>query len=260
VPLALDASSCVAQVGNAVTTVTSPAFSPPADSTLFMLLSVNSGATGMAVTGVADSAGLTWTRLARDNPVVSGGSQTTEVWWAYTAPARAGMTVTATFAPATNASYGPPMGLMRMLVFTGATSVQNGAVAVRNLGTAGAASLSLTTSADGSWVWGAVANWNSSTAPTPGAGQAVDQFAANTTGWGTGFWTQNQTAHTTNSGTSVTINATAPTNDVFTMVAFEVTSIGAAWSVAVRGVPPGGIAGQHLTKLSAANYDVGWAT
>jgi len=219
-PLTLDASTPASTtIGQAVTSAVSPTFSPPANSVLFALvMATYNGSVANSHATISNSGtALTWTLLGRDTGMVPGG---TDVWWASNSSAQSNITVTATLATATfNIAGG--MGILRVLVFTGAATSQTGAVTTRNSNSAGTPSLAVTTTAANSWVWAAFTNPTTPGAPTAGANQTVDVQLTNA-GAGYGEWSQKQNATTSTSGTAVTMNDTAPTGIGYDGVAFEI--------------------------------------
>ena len=81
-----------------------------------------------------------------------------------------------------------------------------------------------------SWVFGVGNDSDRAVARTPGAGQTlVHQYLASA---GNTFWVQSQTVATAASGSSVTINDTAPTSDRYNLSAVEI--------LAAPAPPPGG--------------------
>jgi hypothetical protein len=85
--------------------------------------------------------------------------------------------------------------------------------------------VSLTTTASGAWVFGVGEDYSRSVARTLGSGQSlVSQWVD--TAPGETFWVQDQSATTANAGTGVTINDTAPTNDIWNLAAVEILPAG----------------------------------
>lgn len=77
--------------------------------------------------------------------------------------------------------------------------------------TTGAPKVSLTTSAQGSWVFGVGNDWDGSVSRTPAAGQRLDHQWVDTA-VGDTFWAQSMAAKTSSAGATVTLEDTAPTN------------------------------------------------
>jgi hypothetical protein len=217
--LALDASSNTAHVASNVTSQTTAAFSPPANSVIFvavaMIAPVIDSITSVTNTGTA----LTWSLLRRGS---GSGYGMAEVWWAANPSAQTNITVTANFASASFTLSGG-CGIMRTLVFTGAASTQNGA-SVGATGTA-APSQTVVTTATNSWVFAAVNN-SASTYTDPGTGQTTDASFVN---GGDSWFTQRQNATTPASGTSVTMNC-PNSSGRWDMVSFEVLALPATIS------------------------------
>ena len=91
----------------------------------------------------------------------------------------------------------------------------------------GAPSVTLTTTQASSLVYATGNDWDGAVARTVPASQTmVNQVLVN--GALNTFWTQRQTATTGASGSSVTINDTAPTNDRWNMTAVEIKGVTAA--------------------------------
>ncbi|WP_267278202.1 galactose oxidase-like domain-containing protein [Arthrobacter sp. CDRTa11] len=165
---------------------------------------VSRGQQFTAVTG----GGLTW-RLRQRTNVQYG---TAEVWQAVATGILTNARITATHPGNYQAS-------MTVATFTGADISSDGAVAGAS-GPTGAPTAALTTTRDGSWVWGVGNDWSRAAARTVGPGQTmVDEY---TSSHGDTFWTQRQTQPTATSPTSVTINDTAPTNDMWNLSLIEV--------------------------------------
>jgi len=104
------------------------------------------------------------------------------------------------------------------------TSGVNGSGAIGATGSANAASggpaASLVTTRNTSWVFGVGNDWDNAIARTPGANQSlVHEFLSPS---GDTYWVQKQNATTPLSGTTVTINDTAPTGDRYNLSIVEV--------------------------------------
>jgi hypothetical protein len=205
-------------VSNVGTTTVSAAFSPPANSAIYVFFSLAGGTTAQSITNMTDSLGshLEWNLYpgSRDN-LLSGSTirGSTEVWYSYTGSAQTNMTVTATYATANNNPAGTPAGLMQIVVFTGA-STATGNATIRNDSATAVPSQTIVTSASNSWVFGTISNWTNSTGPTVGSNQTTiidgtDSLLTNASD-GDAFWVQLQNAPTPTSGTTVTIDDSAP--------------------------------------------------
>jgi hypothetical protein len=125
--------------------------------------------------------------------------------------------VTVTSKPSAGTTYDQSL---TVVAFRGASGI--GATASANA-TTGAPTVSLTTTKASSWVYAEGDDWSNATARTVPAGQTmVHQWID--TGGGDTYWTQSTTAPTPASGTTVTINDTAPTTDLWNFTAAEIQS------------------------------------
>jgi hypothetical protein len=94
-----------------------------------------------------------------------------------------------------------------------------GATATSNAKT-GAPTASLVTTRNNSWVFGVGNDYDNAIARAAGAGQTV--VHQDLTATGDTYWVQMQNSPTPLSGTSVTINDTAPTGDSYNLSLVEV--------------------------------------
>ena len=211
--LAMDAN--VSVLGAKATTLTSPTFSTAATNELllaFVATDYLSGA-NTAVTGVSGG-GLTWALVVRTN----AQSGTSEIWRAFAPTALTNVSVTATLSQSAFSS-------ITVLSFTGVdTTGTNGSGAVGATKSASAASgaptATLVTTRNNSWVFGVGNDFDNAISRTPGANQAlVLQYL---TSAGDTYWVQKQNSMTPLSGTSVTINDTAPTGDRYNLSIVEI--------------------------------------
>lgn len=208
-------------------TFTSNAFSTTSPNQLILaLIQGNTASTGATVTisGVT-GAGLTWVLVRRQN--ANNGSA--EIWRAFATTALTSQTLTATFG--INVGGTSHTALMSVISFSGADpSGTNGSGAIGATASSGSASgtpsASLTTTRNGSWVVGSLFNWTNSTAPTVPVGQTAFGNLA-VTGGGR-YWSQRLDSATASSGTSVTINVTAPTGIDYAQAICEVLDAPAA--------------------------------
>jgi len=160
--------------------------------------------------------GLTWVNVGRAN--TNAGS--TEVWRAF-APTPQTFALTVNMSAATVSFSYLLVGILGADM-TGA----NGSGAIGAFGTAAATgtapTVSITTTRNNSWVWGA---GNDSTSGTNGAvagtGQTLLRNSKDSTNT-CGGWAQRQTLLTSASGTSVTINNTTPAADTCNILAVEI--------------------------------------
>jgi hypothetical protein len=211
--LAIDAN--VSTNGAKATTVASPIFSTKSGNELLLAFVATDYLTGANTTVAAVSGGgLTWALAARAN----GQSGTSEIWRAFAATPLSNVTVTATISQSVISS-------ITVVTFTGAdTTGVSGSGAIGATKTAslasGAPTASVTTSRNNSWVFGVGNDFDNAIARTPGTNQTlVHQLLTST---GDTYWVQMQNAVTPSSGTSVSINDTAPTTDRFNLAIVEV--------------------------------------
>lgn len=208
-------------------------FSPPAQSVIYLFVSGTGAsiATAQGVASITDDVGanLQWRLAVRDNVIIPSVLRgTAEIWWAYCPAAYSNMTLTVNLVTPNTATGSGNCGIIQPVIFTSAAPNQTGATAFRNSTASGTPSLSLTTTAPGSRVMCIVQNFSNSTTPTAGSSQTMaiisgqgNRFVANS-GDGDGFWVQMMSSNTTNSGTLVTMNNTAPTGIIFHMAMVEI--------------------------------------
>ena len=123
--------------------------------------------------------------------------------------------------PLTNAAISASLSLaanveLLVVAFSNSAGIGNSATAS---GASGGPTVTVTTTAANSWVFGVGFDWDRGVARTLGANQTLQDQALPKGGT---FWTQSQTNATAASGTAVTINDTAPTNHVWNMTGVEV--------------------------------------
>jgi len=211
--LAMDAN--VSVLGAKATTVTSPTFSTTATNELLLAFVATDylGGTNTSVTGVTGG-GLTWALVVRTN-IQSGSS---EIWRAFAPSPLTNVAVTASLSQSVVTS-------MSVLSFTGVDTTGtngSGAVGANKSASApsGAPTATLITTRNNSWVLGVGNDFDNAISRTPGANQAlVQQYL---TSAGDTYWVQKQSSTTPLSGTSVTINDTAPTGDRYNLSMVEV--------------------------------------
>jgi hypothetical protein len=252
VALAINAASPAMVAGN-TTTITSAAFTAPAQSFLLALVGRNVTGAGVNGTGTVAGAGVTWTLAGQKTDYASatknitgGTNQPTDVelWWAYTAAGFTSQSVTDTRADGlsgVNLEHA-----MQVQVLTGAETAWGGAIAATGANT-GTPSLALTTTGAGSWVYSVSTDWNSMGAGTPGSGQTIVNEYTVSGQITIHFW--RQTATTTTSGTAVTQSLTAPTPQLFNMLDFEVRQ-----STATASLPQRARSVQRVAGIRAANF------
>jgi len=198
------------------TTISSPTFSTTSTNELLLVFvatdAPNSGnnTTVSSITGGS----LTWVLVRRTNTQRG----TAEVWRAFAPSVLTNASITANLSRSTAAS-------ITVVTFTGVdTSGTNGSGAIGATASANAASgaptASLTTTRNGSWVFGVGNDWDNAIARTVPANQImVHQYLATI---GDTYWVQRQASPTPTSGTVVTINDTAPTGDRYNLSTVEV--------------------------------------
>ena len=215
--LAIDAKTYGDQV-TASATVATPSFSTTSNNELllaFVAADYLSGA-NTTVTNVT-GAGLSWTLVKRTNTQAG----TAEIWRAVATSPLSQVNVTATLSQSVASS-------ITVMSFTGAdTSGTNGSGAIGATGTgnsgSGAPTASLTTTRDGSWVVGVGVDFDGAVNRTAGANQTiVHQDLQSSPSGNDTFWVQMQNAPTPSSGTTVTINDTAPTQHRYDLSICEV--------------------------------------
>jgi hypothetical protein len=201
--------------GTAKSSVATAAFSTTAANELllaFVATDYNSGS-NTTVTNVTGG-GLTWTLVVRSNKQ----SGTSEIWRAFAPSTLSNVTVTAALSHSVVSS-------LTVMSFTGVnTSGTNGSGAIGATMSAnassGAPSATLVTTRYNSWVFGVGNDYDNAIGRTPGANQTiVHQDLAPV---GDTYWVQRQNAPTPMSGTSVTINDTAPTGDRYNLAICEI--------------------------------------
>jgi len=228
----------------ASSTIATPSFSTSASNEVlvaFIATDYLGGAntTVQSVTG----GGLSWALVARAN----GQPGSSEIWRALAATPLANVTVTATLSQSVISS-------ITLMSFSGANGV--GATATKSA-TTGAPSASLVTTGNNSWVLGVGNDYDKAVVRTVGSGQTlVHQYltpAADT------YWLQMQASPIPASGTTVTINDTAPTADRWNLSLVEIISVGGGSSdgtpptVSMTSPAPGTIA--SLATVSAVASD-----
>ena len=236
------------------TSVASNVFSPPANSVIvLMVVTIGPSSSASSVSAVTDSLGthLTWALIpgARSNTNSSGNlGGTCEIWYASCPNAQTNMTVTPTYTNPAGAGNGE--GFVLPIVFTGAATTQNGAVATDPQTVAALPSKSVTTTRAGSRIIACALNYTNSTGPTPGTGQTntINGFTITMTNStdGDAAWGQMQTANTSASGTAVTMNDTAPSCK-HNMVVAEILAI-TGGTINTQTLSVTGVGAASLTK------------
>ncbi len=204
------------------TSVTSPTFSTTAGNELLLAFigADNTGSGANATVSSVTGAGLTWQLVQRTNVQLG----TSEIWRTFAPSVLTGVTVTANF------SVSAPASTITVVTFNGADYTgTNGSGAIGATGSgnagAGAPSASLVTTRNNSWVFGVGNDWDNAIARTPGANQTlVHQYLAPVVDT---YWVQRQNSTTPLSGTTVSIDDTAPTTDRYNLSIVEILPIAA---------------------------------
>ncbi len=166
------------------------------------------GSSGGASIASVTGGGLTWTIRQRTNAQAG----TAEIWQAVAPAPLTNVTVTANQSSGSWQSSMSVVGLLNADTASGASVSASGAT--------GLPTATLTTTRAGSWVWGVGTDWTAAQTHTVGAGQTmVDQYLSPA---GDTYWLQRVTTQTPVSGTSVTVNDTAPTTDQWDLALVEI--------------------------------------
>ena len=230
--------------------VVSPKFSTGSGNELLLaFVSTDYSAGANTIVTNISGGGLTWALVVRTN--VQYG--TSEIWRAF-APARlSSASVAATLSQSVAAS-------MTIMSFTGvdASSTDgSGAIGATGSGQAesGAPTAMLTTTRNGSWVFGVGTDFDRSVARTPGSGQSlVHQALPSWHGVAVDtFWVQMQNNPTLLSGTSVTISDTAPTTDRYNLSIVEILPALTATAANAPALASREMPGFNLTMSNSAS-------
>jgi hypothetical protein len=213
--ITIDAKVSADRAAAGTTIATSP-FSTTAGNELFLVFVATDrkNAANNAVVSSISGAGLTWVLVRRTNTQ----SGTAEIWRAFATSPLSAVTVTATLSQNVVSS-------LTVMSFAGVDPTGtngSGAIGATGSGNAssGAPSASLVTTRNNSWVFGVGNDFDNAIARTPGSGQSlVHQYLPPV---GDTYWVQMQNGPTAASGTTVTINDTAPTNDRYNLTICEV--------------------------------------
>jgi hypothetical protein len=171
------------------------------------------GSTNTSVTAVSGG-GLTWTLAVRTNAQKGDA----EVWRAFATAPISNVTVSATLSQSVVSS-------ITVMSFTGVDTTGTGGsgaigATVGKSATTGAPTATVTTTRNNSWVFGVGNDFDNAIARTVGTGQTL--VHQNLTSAGDTYWVQMQSSPTLSSGTSVTINDTAPTSDSYNLSVVEI--------------------------------------
>jgi hypothetical protein len=177
---------------------------------LYAFVSSDGPAGAAKQSATVSGAGLTWTLVKRAN----SQSGDAEIWTAEAKNQLSDVTVTST--PAV-AGYDQSLTVISMQGSNGSgASVAGGAAS-------GEASVTLTTEQAGSLVYAVGSDWSSATSRTLGPNQTLMRQDLDTAGGNT-FWSQFTSDVTGPAGSTVTMNDTAPTKDIWNMAAVEIVS------------------------------------
>ena len=235
---------------SASTTVSAPIFSTNSANELLLAFVSTDYLSGSNTTvqGLAGG-GLTWVLVKRSN-VQSGSS---EIWRAYAVNPLSGVGITATLSQKVFAS-------ITVIAFVGTDpSGTDGSGAVGATASAnasrGAPTASLVTTRNNSCVFGVGNDYDNPLPRTPGSGQSlVHQDEPST---GDTYWVQMQNAPTPLSGTTVTINDTAPSGDRYNLAIVEVLPAfgggGSTFGISGTISPQSSGSGALVTLSGAAN-------
>ena len=231
------------------TTRATASFSTTATNEL-LLAFISSGKGTAATTTVSSVAGasLTWVLIQRTNTQQG----TAEIWRAFAPAVLSKVTVTATFSQTVQSS-------MTVVSFTGVdTTGTNGSGAIGAIGTAnaasGAPSATLTTTRANSVVFGVGDDPTAKVARTVGANQSlVHQLLCTVSGQTCTLWVQQVPTLVPATGTSVTINDTAPTADAYNLSLVEVRPVAVAPTI--TGLTPA--SGPISTSVTIAGTGFG---
>ena len=209
---------------SASTTITSPVFTTSAaNEQVLAFISTDylsgSNTTVKSVTG----AGLTWTLVKRTN-AQSGSS---EIWGAFASVPLTGVTVTATLSQSVVSS-------ITVMSFAGVNPTGAIGAVGGNSAASGAPTATLVTTGSNSLVVGVGNDYDNAIARTVGAGQTL--IHQDLTATGDTYWVQMQASSIPASGTTVSINDTAPTKDRYNLSIVEILA-------AVLGPPTYSISG-----------------
>jgi len=215
-PLSIDAQ--VSSDKTPSSSNTTPSFSTAAANELLLafISSDNTSAPNTAVTGIS-GAGLTWQLVQRTNVQLG----TAEIWRAFASNPLANVTVSVSLSQSVANS-------VTVLSFIGADpSGVNGAGAIGAVGAGnaspGAPAASLVTTRSNSWVFGVGNDWDNAISRTAGANQSViHQYLATVHDT---YWVQGQNLPTPVSGSTVTLNDTAPATDRYNLSIVEVLPV-----------------------------------
>jgi hypothetical protein len=233
--------------------ITSPSFSTTSAAELLLaFVATDAKSPGMSVTNVT-GASLTWVLVRRTNVQLG----TAEIWRAVAPTKLSNVAVQANLSQSVAAS-------ITVVSFTGIdTSGTNGSGAIGAIGVSnanpGAPTASLVTTRNNSWVFGVGNDFDQAIPRTIPSNQImVNQYLASV---GDTYWVQRQNAPTAASGTTVTINDTAPATDRYNLTIVEVLPATSAAGYGVSGtITPGSLGSAATVSLRQNGSAISTAT
>ena len=214
VPAAPVLDQRVSASATGASSVTSPAVTTTSAGEMVLALVSISGPHTAAQSATVTGAGLTWSRAAYADVANTGNGGTAEVWQAFASSVLSAATVTAT------GSLSGYDASITIATFSGAPAPSIG-VEAGGASSTGAPTMSVTTSAANSVVWGVGYDRTSATSHTPAIGQSLASQLLDTTD-GSTQWAQSTTGPVATKGTIVRFGDSAPTTDAWNMAVVEV--------------------------------------
>jgi hypothetical protein len=204
---------------------------------LLVAFAASDGPTTGGQTLAISAANLTWTLVKRANTQLGAA----EIWSALASSTLSGAVITST------QRFGGYHQSLTVVAFTGASGT--GAYALAG-GSTGAPSVSISTTHDGSFVYGVGNDWDNAIGRTLPSNQTlVHQWIDTATG--DTYWAQAFTAAVPTHGTSVTLNDTAPTTDRWNLAAVEIVP---------SALPAVAISNVLATNRTASSASITWTT
>ena len=210
----LDAQVSKDQSAPSTTVATAPFSTSSGNELLLAFVATDYASGANTIVNSVTGGGLAWQLVVRTN-AQSGSS---EIWRAFALSTLSNATVTATLSQSVVASLAV-RSYMGVDTTGGNGSGAIGATLSANAAS-GAPTATVKTTRSNSLVVGVGNDYDNAIARTPGANQSV--FHSYLTPTGDTYWMQTQNAVTQLSGTSVTINDTAPTGDRFNLSIAEI--------------------------------------
>jgi hypothetical protein len=200
-PLAIDPSSPATRKTSGIT-ITTPSFTPPVGSVLYIAISSQ-----QAITSITDNRAshLTYTQEATYGN--TGGSDS--IATLYTAPVTTSQAMTVSITQESGDYV-----MMKVFVVTGANASNPVGAIGGGRGASGVVSDTYVSTANNSWGWLIYSDWDASAIPTAGSNQTVyDSYRPGSWWWYYDTYALIKRNGTTPvAGTSVTMNTTAPTS------------------------------------------------